>query len=428
MHVLQVASGNFFSTYGGGQVYVKNLVDEMIRQETVKVSVLSFDEEGGICERYNNGCTIYETRELSDVELSALLKQIKPDVIHAHSHKAQTCRVGKSLNIPVVVTAHHGGIVCPAGALMNCEDEICHVPVSHRNCLKCVLRNTKTGLWWYPLMKLLPESLYIKIGKLLGRLPFIFFVTPVGKAALSIKNKQKEWQTIINDCSTMIAPSEAIKDALIRNGLPNNKVTVLPHGIPLPTVVPPFPSIEDGIRFFYVGRICYVKGIHVLLEAFHQLKDTKVQLHLIGGSGNKAERRYEKRLQDKYKKDNRIIWHGKIPPDKMYQNIKDYHISVAPSICLEIYGLNIAEALSMGKPVLATKCGGAEMQIRDGKKGWLIPTNDSHALKKEIEYILSMTHSQLQTMSFFCRSKPINEHCQQLINTYYLTCNEKDSH
>lgn len=24
MHILQIASGNFFSTYGGGQVYVRN--------------------------------------------------------------------------------------------------------------------------------------------------------------------------------------------------------------------------------------------------------------------------------------------------------------------------------------------------------------------------------------------------------------------
>ena len=32
MKLLQIASGDFFSTYGGGQVYVKNIVDEMIRQ------------------------------------------------------------------------------------------------------------------------------------------------------------------------------------------------------------------------------------------------------------------------------------------------------------------------------------------------------------------------------------------------------------
>lgn len=418
MHILHIASGNFFSTYGGGQVYVRNLVDEFIRQASIKVSVLSFTGVESVQEKDYHSITIYETGELTDVDLTAFLKKIKPDIIHAHSHKAQMCRVGKSLNIPVVVTAHHGGIVCPAGALMNCKDEICHVPVSHRNCLKCVLRNTRTGLLWYPLMKFLPKSLYISLGKMLERLPFIYFVTPIGKVALSIKNKQKEWQTIINDCSLMIAPSEATKDAMIGNGLPNNKVTVLPHGIPLPTVVPPFPTIEDGIRFFYVGRICYVKGIHVLLQAFHQLKNAEVQLHLIGGSGNKAERRYEKKLQEKYKNDHRIIWHGKIPPDMIYQNIRDYHISVAPSICLEIYGLNIAESLSMGKPVLATKSGGAEMQIIDGTNGWLVPPNDAKAITKKMEETIGLGYNRLLSISNNCRAISIEHHYNALANIY----------
>ena len=74
MHILQVASGSFFSTYGGGQVYVKNLVNEMMREGSTKVSVLSFIETETIQERDDHGCTIYETRELSDQELSVLLK------------------------------------------------------------------------------------------------------------------------------------------------------------------------------------------------------------------------------------------------------------------------------------------------------------------------------------------------------------------
>lgn len=418
MHILQIASDDFFSTYGGGQVYVKNLVDEMIRQSTAKVSVLSFTKAERIHEKDYHGSTIYETGELTDSDLSNLLTKIAPDVIHAHSHKAQICRVSKSLNMPVIVTAHHGGIVCPAGTLMNCKDEICQVSVSHRNCLKCVLRNIRTGLWWYPLMKDLPESSYVSLGERLARLPFIYFVTPIGQAALSIKGKQEEWQTIINDCSLMIAPSEAIKDAMLRNGFPKAKVTILPHGIPLPEEVSPFLSTKDGIRFFYVGRICYVKGIHILLEAFHQLSDTKAQLHLIGGSGNKEELRYEKKLRKIYKDDKRIIWHGKVPPIQIFNIIKNFHISIVPSICLESFGLNIAESLSMGKPVLATRCGGAEMQVDDGVNGWLVTANDVAAMTAKMEQITS-SPDMLATMSLHCHAVSIEEHCKQLIDIYY---------
>lgn len=266
-------------------------------------------------------------------------------------------------------------------------------------------------------MKLLPKSLLLKIGELLNRLPLIYFVTPIGKAALSIMNKQEEWQTIVNDCSMMIAPSDAIKDAMVRNGFPNDKVTVLPHGIPLPKEVSPFPSIENGIRFFYVGRICYVKGIHVMLEALHQLTDKKTQLHLIGGSANKAECKYEKVLQEKYREDSRIIWHGKIPPKQIYDIIKDYHVSISPAICLEVFGLNIAEALAMGKPVIATQCGGAEMQVDDGVNGWLVTANDVAAMTAKMEQITS-SPDMLATMSLHCHAVSIEEHCKQLIYIY----------
>lgn len=418
MHILQIASDDFFSTYGGGQVYVKNLVDEIIRQNIVKVSVLSFTGAKKVQKKDYHGSNIYETGELTDRNLSNLIKQIAPDVIHAHSHKAQICRVRKSLNIPVIVTAHHGGIVCPAGALMNSKDEICKIPVSHRNCLKCVLRNIRTGLWWYPLMKCIPESSYISLGKRLTHQPFIYFVTPIGQAALSIKDKQEEWKAIINNCSLMIAPSEGIKDAMLRNGLSKEKVTVLPHGIPLPKEEPPFPSIKDGIRFFYVGRICYVKGIHVMLEAFHRLSDTKVQLHLIGGSGNKEELRYEKKLRQRYQDDKRIIWHGKVSPTQIYGLIKNFHISIAPSICLEAFGLNIAESLSMGKPVLATRCGGAEMQINDGVDGWLIPSNNASAMTRKMKEIINLDLHQLTSISQKCHSISILQHCTDLLSIY----------
>lgn len=417
MHILHIASDDFFSTYGGGQIYVKNIVDEFIKQVSVKVSVLSFTEAESVQERDYHGITIYETRGLTDKKLSELLKQITPDIIHAHSHKAQICRVGKLLSIPVVVTAHHGGIVCPAGALMNCHDSICQTTVTHRHCLKCVLRNTRTGLWWYPLMRLLPENTYISLGLFLRKWPFIDVITPICQAALSVSRQKGIWKTIIRDCSLMIAPSQAIGTAMLRNGLDVHKMVVVPHGVPLSETVPPFPSTGNGIKFFYVGRICYVKGIHILLAAFHQHTNTKAELHLIGGSGNKQEERYEKELRKKYYADKRIIWHGKEKPEDIFQTTKDFHVAVAPTICLESFGLNIAEALAIGKPVLATRCGGAEMQVDDGVNGWLVAANDVAAMSAKMEQITN-SPDKLATMSLQCHAVSIEEHCKQLIDIY----------
>lgn len=418
MKILQIASGDFFSTYGGGQVYVKNIVDEMIRQQ-YSVQVVSF---------VNRECTIekkvYKTIDLYEVgnrglnELQALIERIQPDIIHAHSHKAQIVAIGRALGIPVIVTAHHGGIVCPAGALLDCNDRICDTTVSYSHCLACCLRNIRSGKYWYPFMRLLPQQVYKRLGITLEKLPFIPFITPIGQTALSIERKQKEWKTIIEGCSRMIAPCDAIAEAMLRNGLDREKVTILPHGIPLPSEVPNFLPIVGGkIKFFYVGRICYVKGLHVLLKAFSLIDNPHVELHLIGGAGNKSERRYEKKLKRKYASDSRIVWHGKVAPEQVFDVIKSFHIAVHPTICLEIFGLNIAEALAMGKPVLATRCGGAEMQIEDGVNGWLVEPGNISALTQKIQEIsdrFTTYDSSLSTQ----RAISIQTHCESLIKLY----------
>ena len=307
MRILQVASGNFFSTYGGGQVYVKNIVDEMIRQKCSLIVFSFLNNLDVIKKKDYKAIDLYEIGNIEKEELQQLIQAIQPDIIHAHSQKALMCTIGQALHMPVVVTSHHCGIVCPAGALLNFKDDICNVSVSHTNCLPCVLRNIRSGKYWYPFMKLLSMEQYISLGEKLQAKPFIPFITPIGQSALYINCKQKEWQSIVEGCTRMIAPCHAIKEAMIRNGLDEKKIIVIPHGIPLPSNVSSLSSIgNECVKFFYVGRICYVKGIHVLLQAFNSLAEGNVELHLIGGAGNKGERRYMAQLQRKY---TRIIWH-----------------------------------------------------------------------------------------------------------------------
>lgn len=414
MKILQISSGNFFSTYGGGQVYVKNIVDEFVRQQK-NISVISFLDGQTIEKKNYKGIDLYEVNNnISENELSELIKNINPSLIHAHSHKALVCRIGKLLNIPVIVTAHHGGILCPAGALLDCDDNICHRQVSYENCLKCCLRNIRSGIYWYPIVKHLNEKAYIKLGKFLNGKPFVPFVTPIGTTALLIDNKIKGWNDIKELSTCIIAPSYAIAQSMQENGLDKDKIYIIPHGIPLSDKVPSFPSLEDGIKFFYVGRICYVKGIHIMLEAFSLVDNSNIELHIIGGAGNKDEKRYMEHLVKKYKSDRRIIWHGKVEPDKVFDKIKDFHIQIHPTICMEIFGLNISESLAMNKPVLASRCGGAEMQITDGVNGWLVEPNSVEALKGKIEEVISNINKiniSLVTQSVISITNHINKLC-----------------
>ena len=98
MCILQVASGNFFSTYGGGQVYVKNIVDEMIRQQRSLVVFSFLNNNSGIEKKSYKNIDLYEIGKKGIDGLQQLVKMIGPDIIHAHSQKALMCTIGQTLH------------------------------------------------------------------------------------------------------------------------------------------------------------------------------------------------------------------------------------------------------------------------------------------------------------------------------------------
>ena len=416
MNVCIVASGDFFSDYGGGQVYVRNIVDELARHSEVLTTVISFNANQQPSIKDYNGIQVHVVND--ETSLCNALKTIKPDIVHANGEKLITSRLCKQLNIPCIVTAHHGGLVCPAGALLNTKDEICNIPADYSHCLKCYLRNTPTGLFWYPLLKKYSQKHYCRIGERLEKLPSVPFITPIGRTGQIVTKKLKDWKELAATATHFIAPSNAIAEALKRNGCPSEKITVIPHGIPIHHTSYIIHHTST-ISFYYVGRINYVKGIHVLLKAFSSTDNPNIRLHLIGGAGNDSERRYMRRLQKKYKTDFRIIWHGKVPSEQMPDIIKGFQCLVHPAIYLEVFGLNISEALAQNKYVISTRCGGAEMQIHNVNDGTLVEANDVVSLNKAIKQYINQPRQTL------AKVYSIDEHIKQLIQVYHQTAQKK---
>jgi len=417
--ILQVANGDFFSTYGGGQVYIKNIVDEMVRQN-LDVAIISFvnKESNFPFQKQNyNGINLYEIYQKDENLIKSVIQQIKPDIIHIHTEKAKISKISRELIIPNVITAHHGGITCPAGTLLNYKDEICKLPVDQKNCMRCVLRNTKSGEFFYPFLKILPLSIRLKLGKFLSKLPFIYFVTPIISTNFYIEKKQNDWNQIIQNADKIIAPSYAIADNMILNRFPKEKITIVPHGIPISQhhcrFNPQSPCNE--LKFFYVGRIGYIKGIHLLLKAFAQLDASRCELHLVGN----IKDRYAQKLMKQYRKYPNIVFHGKIQPENIFEMICQWDILIHPAIYLEVFGLNIGEALAQGKLVIATRCGGAEMQIQNRINGLLIEPNQPDELKNAIQWMLDHPiERQQMAENAFENVVSLTEHVKELIVLY----------
>ncbi len=414
MKLVIVASGDFFSDYGGGQVYVRNIVDELIHHTDITTCIISFNRNIQPSVKDYQGIPVYQVNNESSMQDA--LATINPDVVHANGEKLLTARLCNQIGIPCIITAHHGGLVCPAGTLLNMDDEICNIPANYNHCLKCYLRNTKTGLFWYPLLCRFSQKKYITIGKRLKRLPFIPFLSPIGETGLIVSEKLRDWKELAETATHFIAPSNAIADALERNGCPKEKITVIPHGIP--TLLHHHSALNaesiysKPIKFYYVGRINYIKGIHILLKAFSLINNPDIELHLIGGTGNKAEGRYCDKLKKKYKKDTRIVWHGKLSHEQMNNAVKDYHCLIHPAIYLEVFGLNISEALAQQKYVIATRCGGAEMQIHNENEGMLVKPGDISDLQNSIQSFINNPRASKATV------ETIKQHVQNLIEIY----------
>ncbi len=417
--ILIVASFNFFSTYGGGQVYVKNLVDEMIVQG-LNITVISFVGAADLnkyTEQDYKGVKVFGISSKARDKLKELIILLQPALIHAHSEKGMLAELGVELSIPCVITAHHGGITCPAGTLLNYKDEICHIKANQNDCFPCVLKNIRGGIYFYPLLKKIPIPAWNKVAALVRKLPFIYFVTSISISRWLIERKQNEWQSIINNVTLVIAPSDAIADNMVINGLDQRKIQIIPHGIPLSEDRQKIPVDSSGraIRFFYVGRICHVKGIHILLEAFSSLHPAQSELHLIGDLNG----RYQQRLLNKYKGHSNIIFHGKIEPDQVAESIRQFDVLVHPAIYLEVFGLNMSESLWEGKPVIATRCGGAEMQIEDGENGILVTPNSVTALQNAMQSMID-NPEEVSKMSRKASKKVINitDHVKNLCEFY----------
>jgi len=387
--------------YGGGELYIQNLVYGLRdRGHVLTYFYISFSDNSfpSLTKQVVNGLEEMELSLPKDwlkkdnhslqesilEKIHTILSAVKPDLLHAHGLKDCACMAAAREDIPCIVTAHHGGIVCPAGALLNANDAICRIQANDNACLKCCTRSIPGWRFWFPLIKIIPLKARLWLGKWLRRLPFIFFVTPLGTLSCNIRDKMKVVLDIGHYANKIIAPSPAIAEALVRNGIPEQKIKILSHGISLPQRQPLRSDFgTEPLRFLFVGRISYGKGLHIMLKAFSQLPSEKYVLHIVGGAVKKGEKRYEAQLKRKYASVN-AVWHGTRPYEEIAGHIAWCDIMLHPTVCLEVFGLNIAESLAVGRLVIATRCGGAEAQIHEGKNGFLIPPNDPGALRDRL--------------------------------------------
>jgi glycosyltransferase involved in cell wall biosynthesis len=220
-------------------------------------------------------------------------------------------------------------------------------------------------------------------------------VGSIGSDLNRIPDPASKWLTrlTMKRASFVVTKSEHLRQQAIRMGIEGRKVRTVRNGCD--------PSVfhladrraaraqlavdDDAELVLFVGRLDAEKGIVELLEAFVSLAGPRPKLLLayIGdGLGGKLLRCKARdfALQD------RVIRIGACPSQKVAQWLAAANVLALPSYN-EGYPNVVIEALSCGRPVIATNVGGI-LELVNEQTGILVSPRDSRALAYAIETAL----------------------------------------
>lgn len=158
---------------------------------------------------------------------------------------------------------------------------------------------------------------------------------------------------------------------------------------------------KECVRFLFVGRLVYYKGIKNLLEAYSELvsKEQKLKEKMvldIVGSGPLEKELYEyvreNGLQD------RIFFHTKVTDAQLMEFYKKCDVFVLPSQQRsEAFGLVQIEAMVFGKPVINTNLpSGVPYVSLDGITGLTVETSDIDGLAQALKKLATDDECRLQ--------------------------------
>jgi len=196
------------------------------------------------------------------------------------------------------------------------------------------------------------------------------------------KVKSLVWGLLLPKIDVFISPSKYSR-SLHENIV--GDIRVLPNGIQLSH----FSKIVNCNNILlYAGRLSHEKGVGYLIDAMPMIlrKVPNMSLTIIG-DGPEWENLNSKVGQLGLNDEIRFL--GQIENNDISRHIGSAAILVVPSIGPELFGLVGVEAMSVGRPVIASRVGGIPEWLEDGKTGFLVDPGSSDQIAEKVIQLLS---------------------------------------
>lgn len=398
MRIAQVVHGLPPEALGGTETYVAHLAYALAHQgHAVGVFTRVADasrkdyavecgsQDGYEVMRINNTFVRLEpfARSYVNAEVAcrfgAFLDAFAPEIVHFHHlmYLSTSC-IDEAVrrHIPMVMTLHDYWLICQRGRFLKPDLSVCPGQ-SDEGCAQCFahLLDRRVASAFQRLKPTLEKHVHLRDFLRRWQGKYAAWRPPPQSAVRQIHERMAHIRELCRAVSLFLAPSHFLRERFLAFGIPPEKMLFSECGLP-PLVAPQTQRAPNPRRliFGYIGVVDPVKGVHVLVEAFTQLRDTELRIY--GGETQYAPYPDRKRFLAQLQSSPHIRMMGKYENSEVGRILSEVDVVVVPSIWYENAPLVIREAFLAGKPVVTAAFGGMQEWVRDGVNGLLFQPRD----------------------------------------------------
>ena len=298
---------------------------------------------------------------ISFISSYRILRKIRPAVLHLHGIRSLSLSLilaAKRLGIPVIYSAYDFWYLCPMGTLYK-ESERC-TGFHGFQCGSCIRQRRKVGF----------------ITSLLLSLPLFF--------------RKKLFDYFSKKIDAFVVLSNTWAEIFHQYGIEKAKISIVPLPLFKDGEAEVGESKVEDRSILFVGWVKPHKGLHVLIEAMPEImrEVPEVKLYVIEtGVDNDYKSQIMNSVKD-YAIEQSVVFLGKRTHKDVQTFIQKAEVVAVPEQWGIAWPIFLTEAMSWGKPVVASRIGDIPQFIQNGKNGFLEDPGNSLEFAKKIVWIL----------------------------------------
>ncbi|MDY6965100.1 MAG: glycosyltransferase family 4 protein [Halobacteriota archaeon] len=205
---------------------------------------------------------------------------------------------------------------------------------------------------------------------------------------------------IFKRADAIIAISHNLKKDIINRGLKidDEKIFIVPNGVDTSLFSPIEKDIEilndlqikNEVVIGYISSIRKIEGIEFLIKAVKILNQKNIKVVIVGEGG---ERKKLELLVKRLNLEDRVIFVGKIPHERIRQYYSIIDIFVVPRtkdyVCRVVTPLKPLEAMAMGRCLLISDVEGLTELVNDEETGLIFESENIEDLADKLAYLIS---------------------------------------